>query len=174
MGRIRYPTKAPNQAQTQGVKLTVSELRPSAFDDSAEAVADRVERKSVSDTDRSYRRLGAEDAQIKPSRSNERFNPTTEVHAEARKRGEIQIPLKKDVSFPTSAFPRPRVMISCNLDFGVRVQRRCVHSTLKQYAEPELRVERNQRRGQHSGDGVNVDFVMKEARLKADASARWS
>jgi hypothetical protein len=49
-----------------------------------------------------------------------RISPTTEVHADERKRGEIQILVKKDVPFPTSAFPRLRVMISFNLDFGVR------------------------------------------------------
>jgi len=43
----------------------------------------------------------------------------TEFHAETRKRGEIQISVKKDVPFPTSASPRLRAMTSFKLNFGV-------------------------------------------------------
>ena len=52
MGRTRYLTIVVKQAQTQWVKLSVSELPPSDFDDAEGAAADRVEGKSVSDKDR--------------------------------------------------------------------------------------------------------------------------
>jgi hypothetical protein len=43
-----------------------------------------------------------------------------ELHAEARKRGEIQILAKRDVQFPTSAALRLRVITS--FYFNLRVQ----------------------------------------------------
>jgi len=47
------------------------------------------------------------------------LNPQTEFHTEAQRRGEIQIPIKKDVPFPTSAFPRVRMTTQLHLNFGV-------------------------------------------------------
>jgi hypothetical protein len=49
------------------------------------------------------------------------LNLEMEIHAEARKRGEIQILVKRDVSSQPAASPRLRVMSSFNLNFGVRV-----------------------------------------------------
>ena len=41
-----------------------------------------------------------------------------------RKRGDVQIPVKRDAPFPTSASPRLRVMTFFNPSFGVRVNGR--------------------------------------------------
>jgi GTP-binding protein LepA len=53
------------------------------------------------------------------------FNPKTEFHADTRKRGEIQIPVKRGAPFPTSASPRDNLFplnseFKLNSEFGIR------------------------------------------------------
>jgi hypothetical protein len=50
------------------------------------------------------------------------INLKTKVHTEARKRGEIQIAVKRDAPFPNSESLRLRATISFSLNFGVLTQ----------------------------------------------------